>query len=38
MVRKKSPRLNNAFFKTMTNIEFAGAGGFSCAHTGLKKM
>jgi len=22
----------------MINIEFVGAGGFSCAHTGLKKM
>ena len=38
MVHKKSPRLNNALFKTMINIEFVGAGGFSCAHTGLKKM
>ena len=38
MVHKKSPRLNNAFFLTMINIEFVGAGGFSCAHTGLKKM
>ena len=38
MVHKKSPRLKNAFFPTMINIGFVGAGGFSCAHTGLKKM